>query len=384
MSLAALIMVLLVTPAIAQTGAVVGRVICDDGNVPARGAYVDLVPLAMLLPQSAGVKQGAKHSYETSTDFSGSYVIPLVQAGTYLVYASQPGYSSDFELVRAVLGRFTLDEQRKLLSNFPQVNVNAGGTARQDVIIYRGGAITGRVTVDIGGTPGDAEVTATMVSSKLLNDLNDSAEKKPLDFAMSGKTDDRGVYRIAGLPAGTYRIGIHVKEEFNYVIPVADLGHGTFAIAPARTGTASVTIFAPSSLTQSDAQLVSVDDGDELSNVDITIPISLLHSIAGTVTQGGVPMARADVMIFRQGKRVTDSDALTTLDGSYRFDLLPAGTYTIQATVLPYGVMVNHRAVSSERYPVGKVTVQLGDGDLLDANIGVPTTVSATSAKASQ
>ena len=57
------------------------------------------------------------------------------------------------------------------------------------------------------------------------------------------------------------------------------------------------------------------------------------------------------------------SDAMSTLDGSYRFDLLPAGTYTIAATVYDNSKSQPEPAI------VRKITVQLGDNDLTDANL---------------
>lgn len=339
------------------TGSVQGRVICSDGNVPARGANVELVPLAGLLQSGEAKGTGGQHQ-EGSADFNGNYVVSSVAVGTYIVDASKAGYSSDFGLVSAVLDRFTLDERKKLLANFPQVTVEAGSVATENVVIHRGAAVMGRVSVDIGGVPAETSVTATMVSSDLLGDAASSAGVKPLNFAMEGRTDDRGVYRIAGLPAGTYRIGVRLSESYYHVF----LSDGKLAVKPTRTGSGQLTVFAPDALAESDAKLVKVGDGDEVSDIDITIPMRLLHSISGTVTQGGAPLEGADLMIFRQGKRVGNSDAMSLSDGSYRFDLLPSGSYTVEANY-------SSGTQSSGRSATGKITVQVGDGDVPDANI---------------
>lgn len=375
----------------APTGAVEGRVICSDGNVPARSATVELVPLVRLLAAGDGSKATYLRSLKSRTDFNGNYALASVPVGTYVVYISEAGYSSDFPLVRKVLDQFTHEEREKLLANFPEVTIEAGGTASKNVVIYRGGAISGRVTIDTGGTPGKTIVTAAMVSSDLLGNMNDSERKKPLHFALTGTTDDRGVYRIAGLPAGAYRIQVELIEKFY------SQHSGNFL--PSRTGTAGLTVFAPNALKESDAKLVKVGDGDELSDIDITVPMSRLHSISGTITQGGEPLAHGFVSLAPQGQKHDEADsrsfnddsyqevctvtgmvcangandATPMPDGSYRFDLVPPGTYTIKAQLRP---TFTESASGHSAVPSAKITIQVNDRDILDANIDIPAQVS--------
>jgi hypothetical protein len=291
-----------------------------------------------------------------------------------VVHVEKAGYSDDFELVKKALDRFTADERKQILSNFPQVTVTAAGTASDEVVIRRGGAINGRISIDTGGLPGEAAVTATMVSSDLIGDLQDTGGKKPLHFAKTGHIDDRGEYRIAGLPAGKYRVEVRLTEGVYEVTTIANLGGGNFLAAPVRSGNGSLTVFAPDALTESGAKIVSVGDGDELSDIDITVPMSRLHSISGTVTQGGAPLVMAALTIYRGGKQLDNSDVITTPEGSYRFELLPRGTYTIEARY-PIPTLAqrrNHTGHSVTR----KITVQVMDDDVLDANIDIPAQVS--------
>jgi len=343
----------------AQTGSVEGHVFCSDGNVPARGADVHLIPLESLLKQSGERKKTPLPALDSSTDFGGNYVFPSVPAGVYVVYAAKNGYSSDFPLVRKVLDRFTRDDQKKLLAEFPQVTVG-GGLAREDVVIHRGAAVMGRVSVDTGGIPEPTSVTATLVSSDLLGDVESVPGQKPIEFAVSGQIDDRGAYRIAGLPAGTYRLQVRLSESYYRVF----LNDNKIAVKAMRVGTGNVTVFAPDALTERDAKLVRVGDGDELSGADISIPMSRLHSIGGIVTQGGEPLAGAVLDIWSQGHKVMDSEATTMSDGGYRYDMLPAGTYTI--------VVGRMGKAASPAHAEGQITVQVGDTDVPDANIDVP------------
>jgi len=346
LAVAGCVIVLAAAPLVAQapTGSVEGRVICSDGNVPARFATVFLEPLANLLSPDSGGKKPSNFTRQSETDFTGRYFYPSISVGTYVVHIEKAGYSDDFELVKKVLDRFTPDEKKQILSDFPQVTVTASGTASKDVVIRRGGAINGHISIDTGGLPGQAEVTAEMVSSDLLGDLQDIGGEKPLHFAKTGHIDDRGIYRIAGLPAGKYRVEVRLTEGVYEVTTIANLGGGNFLAAPVRSGNGSLTVFAPDSLTESNAKLVSVGSGDELSDIDITVPMSRLHSISGTVTQGGNPLVMAALTIYRAGEKLDNSDVISTPDGSYRFDLLPAGTYTIQA-MYPIQMLASKRPI---------------------------------------
>lgn len=364
-----LILSIAAVPTVAQTptGSVQGRVICKDGDVPARYADVRLVPLASLLQQGEKARGTNQEALDSRTDFRGYYVLPSVPIGVYVVEVDEDGYGNDLHLILANLDRFTDDERKKLLANFPQVVVTGGSVANENVVIHRGGAISGRVVIDTGGTLGQANVLATMVSSDLLGDARVADGEKPFSFERGAHPDDRGVYRIAGLPAGKYRIGVRLNESY---FQASVLGSGAIEINPTRTGTGAITVFAPDALTGSDAKLVEVGDGDELSDIDITIPMRLLHSISGTVTLGGAPVDGANLTIIRGGKGVGDSSAISTSDGSYRFDLLPAGTYTIQ-------VKYRDASMSSGPSITQKITVQLIDNDILDANIDLPTSATA-------
>lgn len=277
--------------------------------------------------------------------------------------ARKDGYGDDLGFIRTVIDRLTRDQQKSLLSTFPQVLVRASSVAREDAVLRRASAITGRVTVDIGGTIDPNYVTATLVSSSLLGNLEGREDQKLTGFSRRGVIDDRGIYRIAGLPAGKYRLSVRVSEAY-YDQPKVN---GTSFIAqPQRTGTATLTVHAAEAFTESDAKLVEVRDGEEVSDADLSIPRRMLYSIGGTVTQGGTPVAGAAIIIQRQGKKEQDySSAVSISDGSYRFDLLPAGVYSVEARYPTPTESPGHSASH-------KITVQLNDTDVLDATVDVP------------
>src|ERR1035437_5073302 len=229
-------------------GSVEGHVICDDGGFPARRATVRLLPLARLLTEErkkASVPSGPEDMW---TDFNGNYIFSSVQPGTYILEVLQDGYSNDLELLREVLDSFGPAKQKELLSEFPQVTVASGSTSRVDGVVHRAGAISGQVSFDDGSVLSGAEVKATLVSSSRFND-DDSLTAtvlEDLNFSLEARTDDRGNYRIPGMPRGGYRIEVRLTE------PGLTDPH-----RPTRTGRAELTLFAPEALSKADSKLRS-------------------------------------------------------------------------------------------------------------------------------
>jgi hypothetical protein len=182
-----------------------------------------------------------------------------------------------------------------------------------------------------GGVPNRAQIWVERMSG------SEETGKPPETvqiFTHGIATDDRGVYRVPGLPKGKYRISIWE----------------------------GVQVFAPDALKASDARAVSVDEGDVISDVDITIPNQLFHSIGGIVMRGGTPIANANVILVREGE-TRNRDSVNKPDGSFHFDMVLPGTYTIE---------VEYPAPGSEVYAPslhGKITVQLIDSDITDADV---------------
>jgi hypothetical protein len=312
-----------------ERGTVEGHVMCSDGNVPARQANVELISLANLLSDGHSTASGGQTEVDTTTDFSGYYVFPAVAPGSYVIRVRANGYADDFDLVRLVLERFNREQKEKLLSIFPQVAVKGFSSSPRNVEIHRGGVISGRVSVDVGGILGTTNVTATLVGSPILGDLTTPESKNVPPLTRSAATDDRGNFRIAGLPAGKYRLSVRLLEAY---LESATEGSAAPRLRPSRNGTAELTVFAPQTIEQSEARLVEVRDGDEIADSDITIPMRTLYSIEGTLLKSGIPVPGIVIAIQRAGHEIQPSSAVSDGNGRFRFDLLPEGTYTIRTS----------------------------------------------------
>jgi hypothetical protein len=347
-----------------ESGSATGYITCNDGNFPARGATVELISLGRLLPGASA--NSSATSQRTTTDFSGSYEFWSVDPGTYIVNAKFDGYGDDLRLVWSVLDHYSADDRKKLLASFPQVTIKSASSARQDLVLRRAASISGHVSVDLGGTAGTRQVTASLVSSGLDGTISNDSKAASPSYSQSALTDDRGYYRIAGLPPGKYRVSITLTQAYFGVKPG---GGANVVLEPQRPGVFKLTVFAPDALEEAAAKTVEVKDGDEITGADITVPARLLHSIGGSLTQGGTPIGGIDVSVHRRDGSVLGSDSISMPDGSYRFDMLPPGTYTIQAK--PMGSSSLASSGPDVRPVWGQVVIRLNDTDVLDVNLDI-------------
>ncbi len=221
-------------PGAERERAIAGRVLADDGQ-PLAGALVMAVaggkPLAVAIqPQTA------------TCDGEGNFKITGLARGVYTLMARAPGYVTEAGQPR----RYRPGEQAT-------------------IHLVRGGVITGRVTDEFGEPLTGVQVTADRVRD---------AEGKPDLFGPAfgvealWATDDRGIYRIYGLPPGTYIVGCNSPSLLGGVqLPIRR--------APAT--------YHPSSPRGAAAEL-AVQSGAELSGIDIRYRAARGRSISGALT----------------------------------------------------------------------------------------------------
>ena len=137
-------------------------------------------------------------------------------------------------------------------------NVRVGDSVT--LVLTKGGVITGTVTTQTG-----EPVVRVRVRARMIRDSN-LLPGPYAQLSMERTTDDRGVYRIYGLPAGTYIVWAG-GSGFNP-------GNDPFA--------RDVPTYAPGS-TRDEAAEITVHPGEEISNVDIRYRGEVGHIVSGTV-----------------------------------------------------------------------------------------------------
>lgn len=273
------------TPTVPWTGkrgGLTGRVVSDDGQ-PFANIGVSVM--------SVVAERSARRS--AVTDDEGNFKLNDLPAGAYRILASAPGYvnpegglSSNTGPSRATLYR---------------VGENA------TITLVKGGVITGKA-LDSAGQP----IVASYVNAYR---VRDSEGRGSADTGLIGRglTDDRGVYRIFGLPSGSY--------------VVATDGSGV-----TTTSAREVTTYYPSA-TRDTAQEVSVTAGAEVQGIDIRHRGELGHAVSGTVA--GYVESRAafgsgvtvDLLQPGTGLRVANASVTSTSNGGFVMYGVPDGEY---------------------------------------------------------
>jgi hypothetical protein len=205
-------------PARAETsalGAISGRVV-DDRGQPLAGANVFV----------RAVGSGTQGP-SVSTDRDGAFNVSGIARASYQVSASLPAY-------------VTLPPD----PNSPASTYHVGDSVT--LTLVKGGVITGTVT-NLLGEP----VVGVTVRVQMLRDVN--GRRMSNNWSQEKQTDDRGVYRVYGLPTGTY---------------VALAGGQNSYMPSVNAFDNDVPTYAPSS-TRDTAAEISVRTGEEAAGIDI-------------------------------------------------------------------------------------------------------------------
>lgn len=211
-------------PETSGTGVITGRVVNESGQP---------LPFAMVSVYTAG---GSGNNPSVAADREGNFQVEgLDPKLSYYVNASMAAYT-------------TLPREPRSTTPTAPATYRTGDSVTLTLI--KGGVITGKVTNAAGDPLVGIRVRVQMVTQvrngrRLFNGWTTERE-----------TDDRGVYRIYGLPAGSY------------LVLAGGAGH-SYSSANVDPFDTDVPTFAPSS-TRDSASEISVRSGEEITGVDIS------------------------------------------------------------------------------------------------------------------
>jgi protocatechuate 3,4-dioxygenase beta subunit len=228
---------MLSTVALAQTaqkqgtGVITGRVTSGDKGIA--NISVQLFPIERASDRSAVAK--------ATTDYQGNYKMTNVPAGHYSILAVAPAMVGQSDTPYG-----TLDKS---------ITISEGETVeKMDFALVRGGVITGRVT-DADGAP--------VIGERVQLSQPNAQGRSPRSYSFFNpymyQTDDRGIYRIYGIPPGNYTVSIGESKN-----------SGEIRFGFGGRGYYSLTYY-PSVTDQSKATVIEVMEGSEASNIDITL-----------------------------------------------------------------------------------------------------------------
>lgn len=236
------------SPSKVPTGSISGRVTVN--SVPAPGVIVVLQP-------SNSTSSQRPPDLKATTDEDGRYRLTGVAAGSYLL--------------TAVAHTFFVPKDNLNGSQGKNISIAEGETVEGiDLALLPGGVITGRVTYASGAPLIGVEIE--------LKQIIERGQKIPFspssDLRYFYKTDDRGIYRLYGVPTG------------RYTVSVAERRIGEQRFYP-RT-------FHPGVNDEARATVIDVTARSETSNVDIKLPPPLQsYEVSGRFinAETGQPMA---------------------------------------------------------------------------------------------
>lgn len=243
---------------------------------------------------------------KTRTDGDGRYLVGGLAEGRYVVSAVLKAFvavdsSAGSELNR----RVTLDE----------------GEAREkiDFALIRGGVMTGKVMDDEG-----APLIARRVQLYTVDEQGWKGHYQgPLMYEML-QTDDRGVYRIYGLPPGRYIISAGGEGGGN---PTRG-GGGKFALT-----------YHPDATDEKKARVIEIKEGSEVTDIDIRFGSARkTYEAAGRVVdrETGKPVPRINVSCWSKvemggSSSVYSTTAIADGQGAFKLSGLPPGRYEAEA-----------------------------------------------------
>jgi hypothetical protein len=287
-----------------KRGTITGRV-TDDTGKPVSGAEVYIWPIG------SGIGRRS-----ATTDDDGKFSVSDLGPTVYRVIAYAPSFvnGSDDDLDPVY---------------------RPGDSA--DIKMVRGGVITGTVTSSDGNPVIAIEVQAMRVKDATGRRISQSESDS------NRRTDDRGTYRIYGLPAGSYQVFVGGPGNFN---------QGIAYIGDSPTYYPSATI--------DTAQEVGVGTGQEISGIDINYRGDRGHTISGSVADNlsTTPSSNSsDRVVLRQGASIVARSFIfsrNSRDKTFSITGIPDGQYEILAEAFTDGDIAGAS-------PANRITIKGGD-----------------------
>jgi protocatechuate 3,4-dioxygenase beta subunit len=311
------------------TASITGRVVTDEApERPIRRATLRLGGADMRTSQTA------------ITNDAGEFTFAALPAGRYLITATRPGF------IPMSFGAKRAEGPGSAISLVDGQHVSGVRLA-----LLRGAVITGTVRDERGNPSGSQDII-------VMRYRFDATGRRTLMRTGLGaqQTDDRGVYRIWGLPPGEYLVAATPSPSFRntsaHQMTDADVqwalraarntGRGAGeSIAPPPSGPNVVfaPVFYPGVPSEGSAARIVLRAGEERSGIDIPLQLVPAANIEGRVAtaDGEVPPNVRLSLLAHERLTALPFSGFTASsaapDGSFRFQGVTPGVYTIAARV---------------------------------------------------
>lgn len=265
-----------------------------SGKVTIKGKAASGIVVVLRTTDSDGQQTS---SYRDTTDQDGNYRITSVPSGTYQVMPAALAF---------------------VLSGEPggkTLILTEGETVQGiDFALARGGVITGKAT--------DSEDRPL---------IEEQINLLPADATNQGRqgyiipqggihTDDRGIYRIFGIPPGKYKVALGQSE---------DGSQGGWRRSQYKQ------TFHPAVSDPLKATVIEVTEGSEATNVDITVVhTSATFAVSGRIVHGDTEQPLPNVRfglqrISPEGNSFVSTGSITNSKGEFKLEKVTPGKYVV-------------------------------------------------------
>jgi hypothetical protein len=284
-----------------RTGSVSGRITIHGKGAP--GIVVGV--------RSSDFSPPPAPAFRATTDHDGNYQITDIHAGSYQVSPMAPAYVISDSVGLRGRGKTILLAEGEDVHGI-------------DFSITRGGVISGKIT-DVDGRAIIEERVTIMPEDQ----SGTRGQMFPPPIAGVFQTDDRGIYRIYGIPPGRYKIYVGVADDERS----ANFRFGR--VSYRRT-------FYPEATEPEDAKVIEVTESSEATNIDITIGRSLpSFSASGKIVDGetGEPLAGLRLglrrLVNEQQTPVMGVFTASNSRGEFHLENVTAGKYVVYVAPQP-------------------------------------------------
>ncbi len=359
-----------------------GRLVYEDTGAPIRYAKVSFVTSGQ---RSPGIEY-------VSTDENGEFEIKDVPAGEYYPTIKDRGVINPDVIYS--LGLPSEETGPKLEGLFQKFSVAGLGEFRFLVRARRGASVTGAITF-FDGEPA-VGVPVQLIPSNGKKEAPISV-RRISQGPFSVETDDRGVYRFAGIPEGNYVV--KVTEPVSH----QDRSGGTQISVglTAQLGGNPFETFFPNSSALANAEVLQVFYGQTTEGINVTLPERILYDISGSVIDKNTrrPLKNFRITFHPVPENQEDGEAASAstksiskligfVDSSmgrynYGEDLpaewaiqnLPRGKYIVTATQSLSYRDVENKNSKVVRYPAVSKEIEIGNGNIENILFEIPTGV---------
>lgn len=324
-------------PAPEPTATVRGRIIFGETGRPLRRA-------GFLLLGSKGMGGGGRE-FSGVTNERGEFEIKNVREGRYFVSVSTPGVLSPFSALSSLDEAFSRSGDAEnafadIAREFQEIVVSGNGEVNVTISVRRGAALGGRIMYADGEPAAGVRVEVLRKKNGEFSAVVPNISE--LFGALMGgggggmKTDDRGVFRIAGLPAGEYVV--RVVENAAHGERGGNRDEEMFAILGMNPRSMLATYF-PNTADAAQAEVIKLEVGQEAPEINITIPDRSLQKVGIIVLNKVTRQPLKGVRVSLKSKESVKSlfgslpdfgsGTQTDEQGRLNFKEIPTGKYTL-------------------------------------------------------